>query len=506
MSTRNRRRPELVSPEHERLRNELEESPATWLPAVMPATFDTPMSWYHRAFWSHVWECRSSSTPDPVLFALYRDGGKSTSAEAAALTLGLTRRRRYALYVSATQALADDHVGSIEQMWRGNQFARLWYPEADPSLTREGAGGRRATWRRNRLTFGTGFTVDAVGLDTALRGLKLGTDRPDLIILDEFDDLADSKGTTAKKVDTLTRSVLPTEGAGGAFVIVVQNLIFRGSVMDQLMSDDPPALQSGYMIGPIPIVDRPQWGRDADGRRQIIAGEPTWPAKFPIEAIRRKVLAVGEAAFRSEYQHELTAERSGALWRRRDITVAPLGWTLATVVVAVDPAAKGKKGSDETGIIAIGRATDGRLVVLEDESGVYQSASWPEKAVALAIRRGAREIAYEDNGLGDAGTRLLRTAADNAGWSGRIVPRSASKGQPKDVRAEPLAAAYQRDLVVHACSLPLLEDEMCLWVPGESTWSPGRIDALVWGADRLGIDVGRIAGNRRAIRSTGRRR
>jgi len=42
-----------------------------------------------------------------------RDGGKSTNAELACLTLGARNARKYALYISGTQDQADDHVASI---------------------------------------------------------------------------------------------------------------------------------------------------------------------------------------------------------------------------------------------------------------------------------------------------------------------------------------------------------------------------------------------------------
>jgi len=35
-------------------------------------------------------------------------------------------------------------------------------------------------WRRNRLRTASGFTIVAIGLDTAARGVKLDEDRPDL--------------------------------------------------------------------------------------------------------------------------------------------------------------------------------------------------------------------------------------------------------------------------------------------------------------------------------------
>jgi len=54
----------------------------------------------------------------------------------------------------------------------------------------------------------------------------------------------------------------------------------------------------------------------------------------------------------------------------------------------------------------------------------------------------------------------------------------ASRG--KMVRAEPIAALYEKGRIHHVGEQAELEDEMCNWVPGESDWSPNRVDAMVW--------------------------
>jgi phage terminase large subunit-like protein len=48
----------------------------------------------------------------------------------------------------------------------------------------------------------------------------------------------------------------------------------------------------------------------------------------------------------------------------------------------------------------------------------------------------------------------------------------------KNVRAEPVSAKYEKNLVHHVGNFPALEDELCLWLPGDK--SPNRLDALVW--------------------------
>jgi phage terminase large subunit-like protein len=57
---------------------------------------------------------------------------------------------------------------------------------------------------------------------------------------------------------------------------------------------------------------------------------------------------------------------------------------------------------------------------------------------------------------------------------------TASRG--KHVRAEPVAALYDQDLIRHREQFPLMEAELLMTTPGgyQGDDSPNRLDALVW--------------------------
>jgi phage terminase large subunit-like protein len=57
----------------------------------------------------------------------------------------------------------------------------------------------------------------------------------------------------------------------------------------------------------------------------------------------------------------------------------------------------------------------------------------------------------------------------------------ASRG--KATRAEPIAAIAEQGRDHHVGYFPQLEDELCMWLPGES--SPNRLDAKVWAITEL---------------------
>ena len=48
---------------------------------------------------------------------------------------------------------------------------------------------------------------------------------------------------------------------------------------------------------------------------------------------------------------------------------------------------------------------------------------------------------------------------------------------------------YEQGRVHHLGEFPLLEEEMCTWMPGISKESPNRLDALVWALTELMVDL-----------------
>jgi phage terminase large subunit-like protein len=143
-------------------------------------------------------------------------------------------------------------------------------------------------------------------------------------------------------------------------------------------------------------------------------------------------------------------------WLNRDrISVAP---SLRRIVVAIDPAVSNNEGSDETGIIVPGVATDGKIYVLEDCSGRYAPHEWAAKAIDAYRRHKAdRTLAEVNNG----GAMVEATV-------GALDPRASFKAvhasRGKVVRAEPIAALYEQRKVHHVGGFSALEDQMCAFM------------------------------------------
>lgn len=190
---------------------------------------------------------------------------------------------------------------------------------------------------------------------------------------------------------------------------------------------------------------------------------------------------------RQELNAELLEDVPGALWTidaldKTRRTEAP---ELSRIVVAIDPAASSREGSDETGIIVAGRDGRGHAFVLEDLSGRYQPAEWAKIAIAAYRRHSADRIVAEVNNGGEMVESTLRMVDTNVPYS------SVHASRGKYTRAEPVAALWEQGRA-HLCgSFPLLEEQMTTFVAdldrGKSG-SPDRLDAAVWAISELCVE------------------
>ena len=258
---------------------------------------------HHHEFWQWVWSVERGARPLPFVAIWPRGGGKSTSVELACVALAARKARRYVLYVCNTQAQADDHVQNIGALLESDAIEREYPDLASRAL---GKYGSSKGWRRNRLRTEQGFVVDAIGLDTAARGVKLDDARPDLVIFDDVDDASDTQQTVQKKIVAITQKLLPA-GSSDAGALAVQNLVHHEGVfarLANLASEPADFLADRIVSGPHPAL-RGFVAERQDGRWLIVKGAPTWEGQ-DIDTCQRQVNDWGIRAFRAEAQHEQT--------------------------------------------------------------------------------------------------------------------------------------------------------------------------------------------------------
>ena len=258
-------------------------------------------------------------------------------------------------------------------------------------------------------------------------------------------------------------------------------------------------------------------------RRIVVTRATTLDNPALDEEWREDVVAEyeGTRLGRQELEGVLVDDFEGALWVREEIerdrlAQIPQHVRVRKAGIGIDPSTwgpdiGGRRANDvltegegiETGIVTArlgscpgaglcrapganeargcGRA---HLYVTNDLSGRMAAEAWARRAAEEFhrpdLRGTARAIVPETNAGGgivtatlrlvDASARVYRDKNGRAGVRARVGKRA---------RAEPVAAMYDQHRVHHVGTFPVLEDQMCGWDPTES-WSPDRIDALVW--------------------------
>jgi phage terminase large subunit-like protein len=212
---------------------------------------------------------------------------------------------------------------------------------------------------------------------------------------------------------------------------------------------------------------------------------------------------------RQELAGELLEDTPGALWQRAGmidkhrvkVPPAVIGADgrpmvdregliipkLDLVAVGVDPSVAEADDDEEDqletaecGIIVAGRSGYGigaHYYVLEDASIYASPDKWARAAVWAYANRKANFVVAEENNGGKLVELALRQVDPLVKYKGV----HASRG--KMTRAEPISMLYEQGRVHHVGTFERLEDQMCQFVPGQS--SPDRMDALVWALSEL---------------------
>lgn len=369
----------------------------TWVRTLFLRYAHAPFAQRHADLWTWAWEIERETAPRPFVAVWPRNGGKTATAELACASLGLRGKRKYALYIRATQQKADESVGNIGVMLEGAAVERF-YPEH--SARSVGKYGNSRGWRRNRLRTAGGFTVDALGLDTASRGTKLDEQRPDLIILDDIDGLRDSLHVSAEKIGTITKSILPA-GATNIAVLAIQNLIIPDGFFTRLVDGRADYLAERIVSGPHKAVTgletRDEEDPETHARRAIIVGgKATWAGQ-DLAACQHLIDTIGLSAFEKECQHEVTNRAEGLALRMKAEHVEDLTDVAARALIS--RATRSNSFSIFAGI-DFGAWRFGFLLRVADSNGVvHQIAEYFSQKESLETRAKAIHAIYTHYGV-----------------------------------------------------------------------------------------------------------
>lgn len=390
-----------------------------WLAQVAPHIDQSLMSPEHIALWEWVDALTPGVRPTAFLADWPRGYGKTTTMRLAMARMAVTLNRRFGLYVCSTQTTANNHIFSIRRRFEDLGIERL-----------EDKYGKSMGWSGERLRTRNGFTLLALGLDTAsIRGLNLDDLRPDLIDLDDIDSVHDSIDAAQRKYDTLTQTVIPA-GSSDHAILFGQNEIHGHSVMYKFVSREADALRKRHISKVVAVrgleftkVPGPNPG-DVDQYR-IVAGESTWPGKS-IAQWEEDLNESGEISFLRECQHLIRAggrmfpkfepDRNGEPWHVCDPFPIPAYFEIW---------ASHDYGTRSACAFLVAAADEnGDTVVIGEwsEAG-WESSEQAYKVLILLHRLGLAQPQAKDDPRGPWKTRLKAIAFDYANTFPPVDPK-----------------------------------------------------------------------------------
>jgi hypothetical protein len=368
--------------------------------------------------------------------------GAKTTGLAKAGVMGLLRQQRVLYAVPTTDQLTRFWHIVVNALAEPIEFGVYRKYEGDKIIEKPGT--------KERIKAKTAWNADS------LRG-----DYADLLILDEFQ--------------------LMNEDAWG----VVGLPMLMDNNGDAILAYTPPSIHTRSASK---ATDK----RHAAKMFKLCAQDPHWLCAhwtshdnpyISQEGIAEVSADMTALAVRQEIMAEDIEEVPGALWtaalieRTRVSEVPAEALPFIRVVVGVDPSGS---STNEAGIVcaALGRNNQG--YVLADESLLAPTPrAWGQRAVWLYWERSADRLLGERNYGGDMVKELIATIDQNVSYKDVTATRG------KEVRAEPIAALYEKEIIHHVAVFEKLEGEQCSYVPGFTQQSPNRMDALVWALTEL---------------------
>lgn len=258
---------------------------------------------------------------------------------------------------------------------------------------------------------------------------------------DDLDSATDTPYMTQKKIDIVTKTLLPASGDHCA-VMGGQNMIHGNSIFARLAGIDgaPEAdyLADRKVIGPIPAIWNFEWAKAPTGSGYVITGgEASW-AGMPLELCQQHLTKDGITSFLVERQHS-EAELGGGMFDGIDfaaITVTEAQMPeLKYICTWVDPAVTAKKNSDSCGIVIDGLGADNLFYRLWAWERVALPLEVMMTAFRMSFEYGAQTLGVEVNQGGslweDAFKSALRQIEEEEG-----IPEGARVPKYREVRAE----------------------------------------------------------------------
>lgn len=343
------------------------------------------------------------------------------------------------------------HLSNLKQEFETNELLQRDFPDlVTPASKRRGgtvADTQEAYFAKS------GVAILAHGIDSQTLGTKVGSQRPDLCLLDDIepDGSNYSIHQKDKRLETIRNAIFGLNDR--AVIQMVGTVTMSDSLMHDLVR-----MHLGQKVSDWVREERINTHyyepilTDEDGSERSM-----WPQRWSLEYLKS---IEHTRAYSLNFLNQ-PVNPGGTFWKRTDFTYdAPR--QIDERVLAVDPAVSRKETSDDSGLSVVGYSFAYRKAVVELASGLRASPAELRERVHQLCRANPtiRTVLVETNQGGDVWDSVFAPLPGNAKL---VLTRSSSS---KAERFAKVLDYYQRGLVSHARAHVELEDQMCAFPRG----------------------------------------
>jgi hypothetical protein len=359
--------------------------------------------------------------------------------------------RRFPLMYSDTSDQIAVHMADLRRELQGNEWLREDFPHLVPA---RGRGQDTADTVVGR----GGVAFAARSMHTADLGIKIASNRPDLMIFDDVEGEGESytDRDKAHRLAKIRNVVLPMNER--AAVLWTGTVTRWGSLTHEAVraaiGDGPPApwiTGAGFVPRYYPAL---LGGGDGEPERSL------WPARWST-AYLQDLRAREPDNYRLNFLGQ-PAEPGGEHWSAASFRIR--NWPTSNPIVHVDPAVTVTPSSDETAVCVIGSAVAHPDVqVVQYCRGRRVTGSQLRTWLVALLRENpqVRTVVLEENAGGDWAEILLRPRVDGRdAWPRGVDLVLYRAYEPKRDRLHTLEGRYERVEIVHRKIFTELERQM----------------------------------------------
>lgn len=314
------------------------------------------LSTFHLAAYkwaAGTWHQKSGLTNARDAFLCPRGAGKSTTLFCLILMWAACHGFvRFVAGYSDSESTVKDHFDTFKTELLDNKLIRsdfpgmalgsnVWVEEVDGE---DPKGNKTVNNAMNLKTYG-GFIFKVRSISSNSLGVKVGSVRPDVILLDDIERAAGdySPKQAQKRLDSLLGGILPQVYPAGGRVILVGTNLMQGSIIDgmirKIRGQDHPGWidEENFKVWWFrPFIRRP------DGTK-----ESFWPGSLPTPELLE--MEKGKK-FGVNFDNQ-PMSGDGSFWKDEDFVVGSLPTDkISYGILSIDPATTSTRKSDYTAI------------------------------------------------------------------------------------------------------------------------------------------------------------